>query len=342
MKTILLYVLILVPLFTSAQPAWPPVGKAGTDYNVNNAKSQKQGLWYRTYAEGGLYYAGYFQDGKPQAGSTMWYFYQGGQLMAVHTFRSNIDIVDAVTYFKNGALQSRGKYLQQKKDSTWEFYTESGYLTSREDFAKDMRNGNVLIFYPDGRVMHEGKYTDDKLNGSVKEYFPDGTPKLQGSCVNDMYDGKVVQYQKNGLKLSEGSYAAGVKQGEWLFYLENGKLQMQVLYDKGKSKKEVRHNGDFIDYYDSGIPSLEITYRDGEKHGIFTEYYDQGEWIKEQKPAEEPGSPIEWTEKLVKRQIKVQGEYKMGKMVGDVVYFGEEGRLLKTETYENGVLTETK
>lgn len=342
MKTVLILALLQASLFCLAQPAWPPAGKAGTDFNVSDAKSRKQGLWYRTYSEGGLYYVGYFLDGKPKPGSTMWYYYQGGQLMAIHRFRDNPDIVDAETYFKSGALQSSGKYVQQKKDSIWTFQAEAGYVTSVEEYKNDMRNGKVQIFYPDGKIMHEGVYVDDKLNGSIKEYFPSGKVKLEGSCVNDMYEGKMLFYQENGLKQSEGKYAAGVKQGEWLFYLDNGKLQMQVLYDAGQVKKEVRHNGDFIDYFESGIPSLEITYRDGEKHGIFTEYYDQGEWVREQVPAEAPGSPIEWTEKLVKRQIKVQGEYKMGKLTGDVVYYNEEGHLVKTETYENGELTETR
>jgi antitoxin component YwqK of YwqJK toxin-antitoxin module len=325
-----------------AQPAWPPVGTAGKDFNVKDAKGKKQGLWYRTYQNGVLYYSGEFVDDKPKPKSTFRYYYESGSLMSVHKFREDHNIVDAEIYFEKGGLQAKGKYFKQLKDSLWLFYDEKQRLVSEEMFLSDMRSGTTKIYYPDGKLMHIGEYKADKLHGAFTEYFPDQKKKTEGVCAEGLYQGKVIQYQTNGLKLTEGKYLNGVKEGEWLHYLENGKLQMQVLYKNGVQTKEVRHNGDFVDHYESGIPKLEITFEDGLEEGPFKEYYDQGEWQREQKPAEGPDSPLEWTEKLVNRQVSREGEYKGGKLHGDIVYYTTDGRIQKTETYENGVLVNTR
>lgn len=336
-NTLILLILLLSNALLLAQPTWPPQGKAGVDFNIKDSKGQKQGLWYRSYENGDLYYSGTFKDNKPASGATFYYYFEGGELMSIHKFRSDPSLVDAEIYFKTGQLQGKGKYLNQKKDSIWSFFDEKHHLISEEMFVNDLREGKTRIYYTDGKLMHDGEYKADQMHGSFVEYFPDHKKRAEGTCLDGLYEGKVTQYLSNGLKLSEGKYIKGIKEGEWLFYLENGKLELQALYRGGTKTKEVRHNGDFLDYYPSGIPKLDITYKNGLAEGPFKEFYDKGEFMKEQKPAEGPESTMEWVEKLGGTQIMREGEYKGGELSGDVVYYTIDGIIEKKETYENGV-----
>jgi len=342
MKHSSLFILLLsISFIVGAQPEWPPVGKIGQDYNQLDADGKKQGLWYRTYSDGGLYYSGYFKNDKPQPNSKLYYYQDNGKLMAIHSFRENNQIVDARHFFKNGKIQSTGKYLNQKKDSIWNFYDEKGILRSMDSYKLDSLDGNSIIYYPSGGVLKNQSYSNGTPIGKWFELYEDGKTRTSGNWKNGKYDGDFVFYHSNGNKEASGKYLAGIKDGQWLYYTSNGKLEMQVLYEKGEQIKAVRHNGDHIEYYPSGIPRIECSYKDGELDGLYTEYYDEGEWIREQQPINEPGMQIEFIEKLINRQASKECEYVNGKLKGEVLYFDLNGTLLKKEYFENGELKET-
>lgn len=342
MKLNSLFILLLaVSTRLIAQPEWPPIGEIGQDYNQLDSKGMKQGLWYRTYSDGGLYYSGYFSNDKPEPKSTLYYYYDNGRLMAKHEFRQDNKVVDAEHFFKSGKLQSKGKYLNQKKDSIWSFYDEKGILRSIDSYRADSLDGLSIIYFPSGKVLKKQTYDFGTPIGEWTEFYEDGKTRTAGIWKNGKYHGDFQFFFANGNKEATGKYVNGMKDGQWLYYTSNGKLEMQVLYEMGEQKKAVRHNGDHIEYYPSGIPKIECSYKDGQLDGIYTEYYDKGEWIREQQPISEPGMQIEFIEKLIKRQPSKECEYVNGKLKGEVLYFDENGDLSKKELYENGLLIDT-
>lgn len=332
---------ILFGISLYAQPEWPPRGDEGVDFNLRNADGSKTGLWYRTYSEGGLYYVGYFEKGKPKPGSTLYYYYETGQPMAKHSFRKDPKVVDAIHFYSSGIKQSEGKYYRQKRDSTWKFFDERAKLRSIEEYLADSLHGEKKVFYPSGQVLKVERFDNGSPIGEFVEYYENGNFRTKGSYVNGEYEGDFTYYYSNGNKEAEGRFSNGLREGQWLYFMKDGPLQAQVLYKTGKVKKEVIQNGEHVEYYESGIPKLECNYKNGELHGLYTEYYDQGEWIREPMETNSPGVALEFTEKLIKRQPSKECEYINGKLKGEVLYYSPEGELTRTELYENGELIET-
>jgi len=134
----------------------------------------------------------------------------------------------------------------------------------------------------------------------------------------------------------------GVAVGEWRFYLPNGLVEYKILYDdSGKEIKRKFENGEQEEFYESGIPKSYYEYKNGKKHGPFQEFYNKGDYIRREIMPEAQGESIEWKETLENTQVKVEGEYRNGNLVGEVIYSTEDGRIEKTEVYELGVLIET-
>lgn len=333
--------LLSVSLCSYAQPEWPPKGEQGVDFNRKDSNGKKTGTWYRTYSDGGLYYAGEFKNDKPAPGSTLFYFYENGRIMAEHFFRPDSKVVEARNFYKSGKLQSVGNYLNQKKDSLWTFYDEQARLRSTEEYKLDSLDGYRKIYFPTGTLLKEEFFINGTPDGEWAEYYEDGKTRTKGYWKDGKYNGDFTFYHQNGAKEAEGAYVNDNKSGQWMYYLPNGKLEVQILYENGEAVKSKRHNGDVIEYYPSGIPKLECTYKNGELDGIYTEYYDQGEWIREPVNNNEPGLQLEFKEKLINRQPSKECEYVNGKLKGEVLYYNPDGSLQKTEVYENGVLKET-
>ena len=265
---------LLSAIAVGAQPTWPPVGEEGVDFNLRNSKGKKTGLWYRTYSDGGLYYAGEFENDRPKPGTSLYYYYENGHPMATHKFRPDAITVDAKHYYSSGILQSQGKYVEQKKDSTWKFYDEKGLLRSIENYKEDSLHGKKEIFYPGGQLLKEEIYDFGTPIGKFTEYYDNGNPRTVGHWEAGKFGGDFIYYYSNGKKESEGKFANDLRDGQWLYWLKDGQLQAQVLYRAGKIVKEVIQNGERVEYYPSGIPKLECNYKNGVLHGIYTEYYD--------------------------------------------------------------------
>ena len=55
-------------------------------------------------------------------------------------------------YYPGGKLKATGNYVNQKKDSVWNYYAENDSLIAREVYKSGLENGDWKIFYPNGKV----------------------------------------------------------------------------------------------------------------------------------------------------------------------------------------------
>ena len=94
----------------------------------------------------------------------------------------------------------------------------------------------------------------------------------------------------------------------------------------------------FKEYYNEDIPKNEYTYAKGMKNGPFKEYYDQGEWVIEERPEGQKGEPVESVRILKGVQIQRSGKYVNDLLEGEVSYFRKNGHSDKIEMYKEGVL----
>lgn len=208
--------------------------------NHTDAGGLKQGFWQKKDSAGMTVYTGRFIDGQPTG--EFRYYYPGGKLKAVSMFSENGKRSSTVSYYKNGLKMASGCYLNEKKDSIWQFFNEyDGGLVSSETYKNGIREGVSKIFYADGSVSETFNYKNGLKSGLWEQFYLDGKLKLRGSFVNGEKQGSLTIFYNSGQAMISGHYLAGHQDGTWNYYTEKGELTKQELYDKGtliKSREE--------------------------------------------------------------------------------------------------------
>jgi uncharacterized protein len=128
---------------------------------------------------------------------------------------------------------AKGKYVAQKKDSTWRFYSEvDGALISEDDYQDDLLHGKVRNYYPETGILAElMHYNEGQREGVWEKYFPDGSLMTKGTYRNDLLNGKLIIFHPSGKVQISGSYENGVRTGTWFTYDQDGKLIEEETYD---------------------------------------------------------------------------------------------------------------
>lgn len=342
-QVVITVIFIFITLTTSAQYPWPPQGEEDVDYYLNS-KDKPDGLHYRTYAKGEIYYVGEFEGGKPKANTDLYYYQEDpkGTIMSIHHFSDDVNVVEAETFHITGGLMSKGRYVNQKKEGEWTFVDKDGHLMSKEQYLLGKRHGKTKTFFLTGKLFKLENYNHDMKNGVWEEYFEDGTLEAKGYHTHDMPTGEFFRNHPNGNKKVTGSFKKGLMEGTWLTFHSDGRIEMNTKYKEGKKVAERKENGTFMDYYENGIPKNEYVYEDAKKNGPFTEWFNQGEFIKEATEDKHANGGLQYTERLVGTQVQREGDYLNDKLEGELVYYNEDGRIIKTEVYSDGELQSTK
>lgn len=213
-----------VPALLMAQP------------NLTDAAGKKQGPWKKLDADGKLKYEGQFKDNIPVGKFT--YYYPSGKVKMVSVYSANGTITRAKTYDEAyGKLMAEGKYINEKKDSIWTYYTLDekldSQLISTESYSKGVKNGPWKTFYPNGRLFSSKTYKNDVLEGPWEEFFEDGKQKLKAMYVKGLLDGVAVYYTAEGKKMTEGKFVKGLRNGPWITYTPEGKIVVEK-YNMGQ------------------------------------------------------------------------------------------------------------
>lgn len=211
----------LVILFVIASLVFP-LSLVSQNINQTDANGQKQGTWTKTYSNGVPRYEGQFKNNQPVG--EFKYYYETGNLKAVTVFSTDGIVARTKTFHENKQPMAEGKYIKQKRDSVWLFYSDvDGKLISSETYKKGLLHGTTKTLYPEtGNVAESIEYKNGIKDGSYKKYFPDGALMTEGTYVNDLLDGKFILYHPNGEVQVKGKYKNGRQIGNWNYFDEDG------------------------------------------------------------------------------------------------------------------------
>ncbi len=203
--------------------------------NKTDAQGRKQGYWEKVDPKTGkIVYKGTFKDNKPQ-GLFTYYYPETDSVHSKTDFRQDGKIAYVqLFHLVSGKIQAKGKYVNEEKDSTWNFYDERGNIISTEGYKAGKKDGPSKIFFPEGKVSEEKVYKNGKLNGPFKMYYDEKLVKAEGAYVNDNYDGLCAWYYPNGILASKGLYDKGTKKGFWIFKEKDGKVKSKEVWVDGK------------------------------------------------------------------------------------------------------------
>jgi antitoxin component YwqK of YwqJK toxin-antitoxin module len=237
-----------------------------TSINQTDSKGKKQGHWIKKYPDQTILYEGYFKDDHPVGEFKR--YYENKTLKSVLQFSSNGKEATAILYHPNGNIASKGKYLNQKKEGKWQFYSEmtKGYLISEDIYSGDLRNGQSVQFYPDSTVSERLRYVNDIRQGEWIRYYPNGSILLKSNYLNGRIDGKFETWSEDGKIENSGQYKNDSRDGLWLIYNADGIVKYRIEYIDGitQDRKMDIDGSRFLDSLEKNKDKVQ----DPEKTGI--------------------------------------------------------------------------
>ncbi len=237
---------------------------ANSQLNQTDRNGLRQGHWIRKDPNGVTMYDGIFRDGHPVGEFKR--FYENGARKSVMIFSQDGRQADAILYYPNGRLASKGRYVDQKKEGKWQFFSASDeeYLICEQSFTNDLRNGVSVGFYRDSTIGDRTNYVNDRKNGEWEQFYQNGKTYIKSGYRNGKLNGPFEAWYENGNKMYTGAYINDTREGLWLIYNEDGSVKYRIEYRQGVPDN---HQMDadaskFIDSLESQkgkIPDPEIT-----------------------------------------------------------------------------------
>lgn len=306
------------------------------EYNFKDENGLKQGAWRKFHVDSeNIFYKGQFKDDKPYG--EFIYYYRDGKVKGYMRYDNAGVICRSEAFHPNGALMATGKYINQEKDSTWQYYTMSKLHKSTENWKAGVKHGEEITYYADGNVLELITWSEGKREGKWEQYFEGNKPKIVGEYLEDEYEGNMIFYYPNGQIEVEGKYVNGLRDGSWYYYNEDGSINTQTLYSSGKVLREKKETGVFSEHTPDGILLSEFTYKNGEKQGPFKIYHEGAEWVVEETFDEQIGEKYK-KQVLKGHNLKMSGKYKNDKLHGTVKHYNSNGKKVREEEYVDGVL----
>jgi uncharacterized protein len=263
------------------------------------------------YPNGTVSSEGIIRNGKPDG---FWKSYYVTGIKKSEGKRTNF-LLDSIWVFydQTGDTIEKINYLFGKKNGYYFKYkkdqTEGLYIWSRELFAGDTKEGTAYIYFPDGKINQILVYRNGKKEGLSKEFDKNGNIITLLEYSNDF----LVNREK--INRADGK---GLKQGDW---------------------KE---------FYPSGILKIEKTYKDDQLHGYYKEYdikgnliltmlYENGAIVKsrvEDEPDIQVVNKYDQSGKLI-----YSGPFRNNVPVGIHREYGSDGKVTNSKIYnDNGLL----
>jgi antitoxin component YwqK of YwqJK toxin-antitoxin module len=200
--------------------------------NLTDQKGLKQGHWIRKYPTGITMYDGWFRDGHPVGEFKR--FNEYGALVSIMNFSEDGRTADAQLYYPDGKISSRGRYVDQKKEGKWQFFSpDDGYLMAEEIYKNDLKNGLSVIFYPDSTVADKVTYAENVKEGVWERFHENGKKWIRTVYLKGLLHGRYEAWFDNGNPELSGTYRYNIRQGHWIIYHKNGTVRYRIEYKNG-------------------------------------------------------------------------------------------------------------
>lgn len=239
----------------------------------------------------------FYCNSKPYTGNTI-LFYNYGFTFKKHwtgQFVKGKKHDKRIEWSQKGKKIREENYLYGKKDGKWLSWDSHGRITTEENYKNGNKDGKFYKWYMNGEGS-EYYYKEDKLHGLwVKWDADDGCRKEK--------------------RAEDGNYIDGKKEGKWIYWYSINQLSgyLHGLYTARKHEKAKKLSTVFHKY---GIKKKVENYKNGEPHGLSTEWY-------------------------INCYKKCQGNYNEGQQDGIWIYWNQTGRKVKEDTYRNGKLIDS-
>jgi antitoxin component YwqK of YwqJK toxin-antitoxin module len=274
---------------------------------------------------------------------SVFYLYYSGKSQTFEIYKSDtINKTSAdgkktgrwILFFENNKqrIEKDGKYENNRKTGTWKTYYENGNLKSEITYVNNIPNGYARIFYENGRISEEGNWKGTKWVGKYLYYHENGNRAYEWSFNDEgKRTGEQKYYHENGKLMIKGDWVDGKENGVITEYDTGGNLKSEKVFASGsideKTSKFYAPKKVSVDEIpdDTNATSGKIQNDSNKTQNSYDTFTGNGNY------------------RLYNAFKKVdrEGEFRDGKLVNGKKYFyTSDGKLIKTEIYTNGRVTE--
>lgn len=202
----------------------------------------------------------------------------------------------------NGVVASEGNMLNGQPEGYWKTYYDTGVLKSEGNRVNHQLDSIWKFYAPTGIITQSITYQNGKKNGKRKSFYEDGTIRKEEHFREDILVDEIKKYYPSG-SLRElvplDTLGKGKEEGTGYEYAEDdGRITAVVYYRNG---------------YISGRERINRKDKFNQKQGLWRFFYPS-------------------------LLTKEEGRFKNDKKNGYWKTYDEEGNLLETLKYENGIL----
>lgn len=247
--------------------------------------------------------------------------------------------------YDNGTIQYEGYVVNNTFDSIYKEYYPNGVLKEEGCYKDCKYNFNHRTVF---RVACGFKSKKDSIrygirNGEWKDYYENGKLKSKANYFCGIEQGSFFYYYENGAISSIYFYDAGdlIMSQE---YNENNILEEIIYYDEKWLKKKIYKITRTVEFYENGNYKSETIVEekeDGYEYEQIKEYYSNG-FLKTKQvliDGDKHGICSEYYENGMTKQI---GFFEYDKPVVVQLFYNEDGSPMKIERWKNGKLKSTE
>jgi len=195
--------------------------------------------------------------------------------------------------------------------------------------GKGRKTGHWISLDADGNKRYDGMFLEGHPIGLLTRYYPDGGIK----AIMD-YDSSGIEvdasiYDESGKVRANGKYVNQLKHGKWIFLSSTGIPILEVDY------KDDKLNGTGTRFYANGNPMEITTWSDNILHGLQQIFDEQGEKSAEifYRNNQMDGAYLIYHPG---GNLAVKGTYSQDRKEGDWVYYLINGEVDYTLKYSKG------
>lgn len=259
-----------------------PFLMAQNPINQVNSKGKKQGYWKKYDDKNVLLYEGTFANDVPVG--EFKYYYPNGKLKSTTNFIQGVHKVHTVMYDEQGKKAAEGNFIDQQKDSIWNYYNSAGTLIKTEGYNKGKKEGAWRTFSSQtGTLLEEDFYRGDKRNGTCRTFFADGKISTRIDYIDGQMNGVSETYYPGEQIFIRGMYHNGLKIKTWDTYDANGKIRKSQEFNNSRLQRTYLYlyagnnsqkvNQDLIAYFHKEGTQTRIYTRNG-KTFLSTETFE--------------------------------------------------------------------
>lgn len=209
---------------------------------------------------------------------------------------------------KRGNKKAEGKIENGKKEGRWVWYSYFGNNKEKEvNYKNGLKEGKEITYSYNGKIKSLCEYIAGKREGTYKEFYNDGKLKKTCNFKDDKKQGISKEFFENGNLFQEYNFVNDTLQGDFKEYFADGSLKLEAEYVNGIVEGKVHT------YYDSGSKYQIFNIKNGKPDGEQLIFYVSG---------------------AIQATLHMMEGIKDGKQE----FYSLDGKLVKTETWENDKL----